>query len=256
MSSYRRLNGDANLPSDALDVIEFTKLASETDSAIQGFEVRLQASRSDRDRRQIRQKFPSIKANIASLQSTLDVWASNLRKWGLTERDIQSRSATVSELHAAFTRLQQNAERTPEANSAKAHLLSNYVPLSRPVEDNEQSQYLSNKELLDEEVERAQFEDTALDHISQGLTQLNYTAKAQNKQLLKQEGLITDLGNAMDGTDERLQSNLKRVEIVEENTRGGCCSIIIIALILAIIVSVIFSNWMCHILPKVKNNMC
>lgn len=257
MSSYRRLNQEPSLLGEScLDANEFGRLMSETDAAIRGFDARLQSARNDRERRQVRQKLPSITNNINSLHTTLEMWKSNPRKHGMTDRDIQSRTTTLTELENAFNRLQQNLEKGDVPAASKAQLMGGYVPLSRPAEDNEDTQFMSNKELLDDEVERVQMEDEALGNISQGLTQLNYVAKAQNKQLLKQEGLINDLKDGLDQTDRDLQGNLKRVDIVEEKSRGGCYSLLLMAALLALIVSVIVSNWMCHILPNIKKNQC
>jgi len=253
MSSYRR--GGPDVPDTVLDTASFQKLLNETDSSIRGLESRVQSARNDIVKRQVRQKLPPVQANLSTLQGTLDVWGNSLRKFNLTENDYQSYNNRYQDVYRSFTRLQQNVDRQAMSDNPKTALLSGYAP-SRPAEDNEETQYMSNQQLLEEEVLRAQQEDAALDSISHGLTQLSFVAKAQNKQMLKQETLVAELREGMERTDQHLQENMLRANIVEKKTRGGCCAMIIMGLLLALIVSVIASNWMCHILPNVKKNKC
>ncbi len=247
--SYRRMDSGN---STGLEYHEFTKLLAETESTIRGYDVRLSSSRSTTELRQIRQKLPTIEKNIEVLESSLEMYLANPRKYGVTENQLQPHTQTLNKVIDLLVKVQTGTEKNNNKNTTAA----TYIPPSRPAEDNEETQYLSNQQLLDEEVSRAQLEDDALDSISHGLTQLNYVAKSQNKQLLKHGVLIDEVRDGMERTDGHLQANIQRANIVEEKTRGGCCSLLIMAVLLALIVSVLVSNWPCHILPKVTKNGC
>jgi hypothetical protein len=73
-----------------------------------------------------------------------------------------------------------------------------------------------------------------------------------SKQFHRQDALLDELHDGVDNTQRKLNHNIASVDKVEKGTRGGCCTLIVMAALLALIMSLIFSNWACHVLPKAK----
>jgi uncharacterized protein YukE len=244
-----------------MDPSDWQNLANDVASTIRKLELRcegLAGAGADKERRQIKQKIPTVRQELDSLDVAVDQWRRAPRKAGLTDRDLQVRATTVSDLRAQLRRVETAVGAAANAGGnaldpvrTRAALFQDYAPPSaRPVEDSAETEYLSNQELLHDTRRRTEEEDEALGRIEQGLGTLKSIGLQQKKQLIKQEGLLDEMRGTMDDTDARLQGNIKRVDRIDEGSRGGCCALIIIALLIGLIVSLIASNWVCHILPS------
>jgi len=122
--------------------------------------------------------------------------------------------------------------------------------MNKPMEDTAETEFLSNQALLQETKRQTEEEDEALGQIEQGLGTLKGIGLQQRKQLIKQDGLLSEMRDVMDSTDVRLQGNIKRVDKIDEGAKGGCCAILIIVFFIGLIVSLLASDWICVLLPN------
>lgn len=109
-----------------------------------------------------------------------------------------------------------------------------------------ESQQYSNAQLLTQQRSALSAQDEKLDGILDGVTRLKVMSNDINQELVLHEGLLTELDSAVENTDARLQRNTKRVELVTEQS-GGCCGLICMALLFAVIIMLLVTNWGCHL---------
>jgi hypothetical protein len=121
----------------------------------------------------------------------------------------------------------------------------------RPAEETEETMYSSNRDILQQQVQEIDTQDKALGNISRGLGNLKMMSQDMNKELTLQSGLLDDIEQGVDRTDAHLKSNIKRVNLVDEESDGGCCTCLLMFGLFALIVFLLTTNYACYIFnPK------
>jgi hypothetical protein len=98
-------------------------------------------------------------------------------------------------------------------------------------EDTEETQHMSNQQLLQQQVDRQQEHDEQLDYILDGVGKLKDMSYDINRELDETSGLIDDVDEKMDTADTQLLSNIRRIDDVSEKS-GGCVSLCVIIILL------------------------
>ena len=114
-----------------------------------------------------------------------------------------------------------------------------------------ESQQQSNQQLLAVQQTALSRQDEKLDGILDGVTRLKVMSGDINQELDLHANLLNELDSAVDSTDARLQRNTKRVELVTEQS-GGCCGLIIMAILFVLIIILLVTNWGCHVFKPSK----
>lgn len=117
-------------------------------------------------------------------------------------------------------------------------------------QESESSQQVSNQQLLAQQSAALSAQDEKLDGILDGVSRLKVMSNDINQELDLHANLLNELDSAVENTDARLQRNIRRVDIVTEKA-GGWCGIICMLLLFGLIISLLVTNWGCH-LPKAK----
>ena len=147
----------------------------------------------------------------------------------------------------------QNDSLDDEVNNSSTRFGANRKAPSLADESAESQQY-SNAQLLTQQRSALSAQDEKLDGILDGVTRLKVMSNDINQELDLHAGLLNELDTAVENTDARLQRNTKRVEIVTEQS-GGCCGLITMALLFAVIIMLLVTNWGCK-LPKANGSAC
>lgn len=241
-----------------LDPNEWERVYESTESQLRKFDARVhsRAAKSDRDRKQAKLKLPSLYNDIMSLEAATNQWSTNPRIVGLTSREVQGKANMVADLVRLYRKLEDALSQVQDNDRDLLLQGADFSASRKNYDETEETMFMSNRELVQEQRIRIQQEDDSLEAISLGLDNLKNIGKSQEKQLIKQDALLTELKDGVDSTDARMHGNIRRVELVEEGSRGGCCAMIVMVALLGLIVSVLASNWACHILPNVKKNEC
>lgn len=242
-----------------LDPSEWERVYESTDSQLRKFDARVnsRSAKSDRERKQVKLKLPSLYNDLMSLESATTQWSTNPRVAGLTPREVQGKATMVADLVRLYRKLE---DALSQVNDTDRDLLlqgaSDYESGRKQYDETDDTMFMSNRELVQEQRLRIQQEDDSLDAIAVGLDNLKTIGKSQEKQLIKHGELLTELKDGVDGTDARMHGNIRSVELVEEGSRGGCCALLVMVALLGLIVSILASNWACHILPSIKKSEC
>jgi len=242
-----------------MDTSQFDQLLNNTEAALKQYEEKLNntpSHRVDKERRSVRNCLVATRSDVAQLDSTLRSWRENPRP-PVSQGELMKRAEALTELQLHLARVETMVQDPLGGGSDRDPLLGQgrydtAASVRRHYEENDETRYMDNRTLLQQQHERIQQDDAALERISIGLGQLKTAGLQQQKQLVKQDAMLDELKQGVDNTDARLQSNIKRVDLIEEGSRGGCCALIVILLLLALIVSVLASNWLCSILPHTK----
>jgi SYP5 family syntaxin len=231
------------------DVVSWRSQLSELESLIDQGEKRLTGPRREaRDKRTIKQKIPQYEASLQTLDNQLTLYSRNPLSFGLDQSEVNSYIARINGLRGKIQTLEALCQRDNE--SAKSALLGD--PRYRNIKDSDETVDMTNQDLYNDQLVHRANEDAKLDNISDGLGQLNDIARQQNQKLTHHGELVGNLNDNIDIVDENMRHNIKRVDIVEENTRGGCISLLVMVAILVLIVVTIATNWACVIFQNSK----
>jgi ribosome assembly protein YihI (activator of Der GTPase) len=118
-------------------------------------------------------------------------------------------------------------------------------------EESQESQQISNQQLQSQQRTALSEQDSKLDGILDGVSRLKVMSSDINAELDLHQNLLGELDTAVDATDARLQRNTKRIEIVSEKA-GGCCGLITMVILFALIVILLATNWGCHVFKPSK----
>jgi len=188
--------------------------------------------------------------DLKVLTTSLEQYRANPRQYGITAQDVTTYSGRLDSIRALLSSIEQ----TCRGENVRTKLLSdsNQSRPRRAVEETEETRDLSNRDMLDQQMVQREQDDELLDGISQGLFSLKQIGLEHSKQFQRQDELLTDLHEGVDTTQRKLNQNITSVDKVEKSSRGGCCAMLTMALLLALIVSLLASNWICPLLPGTK----
>ena len=128
------------------------------------------------------------------------------------------------------------------------------APNRKPIslsDESAESQQNTNVQILAAQRSALSSQDEKLDGILDGVSRLKVMSNDINQELDLHANLLNELDSAVDATDARIQRNTKRVEIVTEES-AGCCGLLTMGVLFAIIVMLIATNWACHIFKPSK----
>lgn len=207
-------------------------------------EKRVISSRAPRDRRNVKAKLPQFSHQLESLDSQLTLYSKNPVNFGLNQSELTSFISRINSVRTKLANIDALCNKSDE--SAKSALLGNRY---NNIKDSEETIDMTNQQLFtDHQLQQAN-QEAQLDNISDGLTQLNDIALQQNQKLVHHNDMMQKLDETMDETNENMSHNIKRVDLVEENSRGGWISIIIMVVLLILIVFNLASDKMCPFYP-------
>lgn len=212
--------------------------------------VSLQTGQDANKRRQAKNKLVGCRQQIDKLQSALSVYQSNPRNHGLMDRDAALFASRLDASLALFRKIDEMCNRTTSSAGMNGGVSQDYYNQKRINEETEETKALNNQQMYEDQRMKMDRDDEVLDRINVGLGNLHQVGLEQQKQFKRQEGLLMDLHDGMDKTERNMNTNIQRVNKVEEGTRGGCCALLTMIVLLGLIVSLLASNWACAILPK------
>lgn len=246
-----------------MDAAEWDRVCANIDGTLRKFDAKLSSQlasgRNEKEKRNIKLKLPSLKNDLSSLDAACDSFAANPRAAGLSDREVNAKMQALAGLQQLFKRVEEASGRVGDGGDREFLLGGDYANANssrRNIEETEETMYLSNRDMLEHQRQQVENDDAALEQIALGLGTLKTIGMSQQKQFKKQDALLTELKDGVDNTDARMQNNIKRVDKVEEGSRGGCCAMLIMLVLLGLIISILASNWACHIMVNPKKNQC
>lgn len=220
---------------------------ADLENQIDSNEKRLSTSRTPRDKRNIKAKLPQLNDLFESLDNQLTTYHKNPGQYGFNNSETGQLLTKMSQLRTKLSSLDASCNKADDSRSA---LLGD--ARYRNVKDSEQTIDMTNQQLFADHQARQAGEEAQLDNISDGLTQLNQIASQQNQHLVHHNAQIGQLNDTIDVVDENMRHNIKRVDLVEENSRGGWVSVTFILLLLVLIFMNLFTCWFVIFYPGGK----
>jgi predicted RNase H-like nuclease (RuvC/YqgF family) len=218
------------------------------ESQVEQNEKRIQSSRAPRDKRNVKSKLPQLSHTLDTLDTQLTAFSKSPAQYGLNQSEINSLISKMNSLRNKISSLDALCNKGDE--NTKSALLGDHK--YRNIKDSDETIDMTNQQLFtDHKIQQAN-QDAKLDNISDGLSQLNTIAVDQNRKLIHHGDLMQDLDQNMDIADENMRTNIRRADIVEENSSGGWFSLLIMIALLGLILFSIFSTTMCSWLPGAK----
>lgn len=197
----------------------------------------------NRQKRAINKRVVDARDTLNRLERSLRAMERNPMKAKIGEGELARRAGLLAALRQQYDTLDD------QVNTNGGRLGANLARKAPTLaEESAESQAISNQQLLAQQRSALSSQDEKLDGILDGVSRLKVMSHDINQELSLHENILSELDSAVDNTDARLQRNTKRVEIVTEES-GGCCGLVTMAILFAIIVMLLVTNWGCK-LPK------
>lgn len=230
-----------------LDLTQWKASLADLEANLTQSEQRLTGPRKqERDKRQVKQKIPQFTQQFNELDSALATFAQAPTRFGLSPHEVEQYSSRMGSLRSKL----QTVGSLCQKDEARVALLGDQP--RQKFDDSEDTFAMTNQDLYKEHQERQAREDNQLDDISSGLTQLTDIANQQNKKLKYQDTLLGNLHDNVDQADDEMRGNVKRVDLVEVETRGGTFPLLIMVALFILMGFVLFTNYLCPLLPGAK----
>lgn len=193
---------------------------------------------SVRTKQQMLKKVQNAKDAVAKLNSSLGKMERDPQAFGLGEGEISRRKARLTQLNTVVYNIEEVVHN--RTSNAKAGLFDGHKKIT--IKDTPETQGLSNQQLLASQRDKIADQDEKLDHIYDGVSKLKVMTKDINSELDLHQGLLSDLDQAVEKTDAKLQGAEQAVDYVDKK-KGGCWALLIIFVLIGLIILVCVTNY-------------
>jgi len=238
---------------------EWLELHEQTDGALQGLSSDIRETQktsasggsAPKEKRIIARRLGQAKTDIDKLERSLIKMEAQPIAYKIGEGELSRRRQMLSSIRNLY-------QMTDDLNSGKTsqrlEMIRKKDLLSggrggygaQQHDETAETEGVSNRDLSNQQQQMIDKQDQQLGHVLDGLTTLHHMGHDISTELDLHKHLLSDLDNSIDQTDDRIRINTQRVETVNEKA-GGCCGMITMLVLLAIIIFLLASNAACHI---------
>jgi len=200
---------------------------------------------STRARMKLNKTLENSKSELSRLERILAKMENNPMAYQIGEGELQRRKGLMADLKRSV------ATADDKLNSRGGSRFGYAARREKEYNEDDETRGVSDRSLLQQQHAMRDRHDQKLDGILSGVTKLKVMGQEINQELDLHTRLLDDLDGAVTATDERIVTNIKKVDHIDRKS-GGCCHLITIMLLFALIVFFAASNLPCHIFRPSK----
>eukprot|EP00162_Nutomonas_longa_P002289 comp12904_c0_seq1/m.17313 comp12904_c0_seq1/g.17313 ORF comp12904_c0_seq1/g.17313 comp12904_c0_seq1/m.17313 type:complete len:263 (-) comp12904_c0_seq1:23-811(-) len=215
---------------------------------------------------QLRKTHSAIEQKISVLREKLELFSSNKKKYGVTEREVERRKSLVNQAEHRKENLGQMIRGgVGAAPTEKTELIgdrrSNNNGGRRGYDarmETDDTRAMENDHILNMQAQIMRNQDDQLGDLSKSLSRVKELSLEVNDELDLHKALLSDIENGTDKLDAKLAKQQKNLTHLTKK-QMGCCIFVVLFLLIAILVTLALTHWGCDIVggsrcKKNKNN--
>ena len=184
-------------------------------------------------RRDAKGKLKQVATRVPKLERELQQ-ASNI-----TDSELRMRASQLKKLKREYTEYKKLVENKQNERSKLGGQEREMVAMESYGSDGTTD--LNNQQLKQRQIEKKEDIDAGLDELLQGVKRINVIGDDIHKELIRQDQIIDDIGDAMNKANQRVGTNNQRlIWLNKKNKDKGCCCLMCV-LFLAIVAMLIWN---------------